>query len=477
MTSFPSQHQPTDARRHRLTRLGKYVGIAIVASLLAACADETTTRDDRRFANEPSTENAITAVSVTETPINPAATPVSDSAPASPESMLTANGAPDVVFDLLDGAIVVIDAATTAPPVRIAPPEGWAFSSIAPSPVDDRVAALVTSAAQTDPGMLEVALYDREGSVLDRWTDLPGAENASATPVADGELVNASAAPSITWEPASGRLLVAPGGAELLTIDTDGQATVLPVPSPVQRVEFAAWSPQDDQIALLARDEEGGAAIWVYSPYVDGVSMRQVAPPNADASNLGSVTKFRWLHDGSGLAYILSESSGMDAQGGQLYTINLKLGIRLLVATAGRGGPAAEIVDFVPSPDGQTVAYEIAIPDSDGWQFHSIWVRPVQGEGVYNIPVDVADGVDDFWWAGNGLVSRQSANGVIDYVVNEPGLAPTSILTIAPGATPVAASPVANVAAATPTSATPIPASPAAAAPDSATPVSATPPA
>lgn len=454
-----------------MSRSGKYLGIGVVACLLTACADETTTRDDRRFANEPSTEILATATLAPDPAAGPTATAFPEATPISPESFLSANDAPNVVFDLVDGAIVVIDAAAAAPPVRIDSPAGWQFASIAPSPVDDRVAVLLVPSDQSAMGMTDVIVYDRAGGPLDRWSNLPGGTNASASPVPNGSSRDAWSSPSITWAPGAARLLVAPGGAELVTIDIDGEATVLPVPLPVQRVEYAAWSPQDDQIALLARNHEGGAAIWVFSPYVDGVSMRQVAPPNADASNLGSVTKFRWLLDGSGLAYILSESSGLDAQGGQIYTINLKLGIRLLVATAGRGGPAAEIVDFVPSPDGQTVAYEIAIPDGGGWQFHSLWVRPVQGEGVYNVPVGATDDVDDFWWAGDGLVSRQATGEAIDFILNAPGEEPRSVLSIGSGATPVAASPVPDLPVGTLRSATPIAATPVRAA----TPVDATP--
>ncbi len=422
----------------------------------------------------------MTATTQPDSPTDPAATLAPEATPLSPESLLSGQVSPSVVFDLVDGAILVVDVTGVQPPIRIPPPEGQEFISFAPSPGDDRVAALVRSTGTADQASIDAAIYDRAGETQDRWPGIAGATSVQASPVPDGPLADSPASPSVSWAPEGARLRVAPGGGELVTIDVGGDATILPVPPPVRRVEFAAWSPEDDQIALLARDEQGSAAIWVFSPYVDGVSMRQVAPPNADASNLGSVTKFAWLHDGAGLAFILSESSGPEATGGQLYTINLRLGIRLLVATAGRGGPAAEIVDFRPSPDGRRVAYEIAIPDGDGWQFHSLWVRPVQGEGVYEAPVRMADEVDGFWWAGNGLVFRQSSGGKIDYIATEAGANPRSVLAIDPGATPVAATAVPGTPVASPVQAMPADATPNAATPmawpsDPAAPVSATP--
>ncbi|MDQ3657510.1 MAG: hypothetical protein M3457_20840 [Chloroflexota bacterium] len=464
MTNPQSANNCTVAAPTRMSRCWRIVTVLVVAGLLVACADDSTTTDDRRFANEPSTEVPSEATSPAQTPVASAPTPLPQ---ASPESLLDAQDAPRFIFILLDDSIDVIDAAGSEPPRRIIAPDSRRFVAISRSPVEDRVAALTMPVAETADGRAEVVIYDRQGQILNGWSDLPSATGGIATPRPDADTVP-TPAPSISWGPDVNRILVAMGGSELVSIDIDGEASVLTVPSPVQRVAHAAWSPQDDQVALLTPNADGSGAIWVFSPYVDGVSMRQVAPPNADASNLGSVTQFAWLPDGSGLAYILAEDSGA---GGQLYTINLKLGIKLLVATPGRGGPAAVIVDFALSPDGKAIAYTIAIPDGDRWQFHSLWVRSVQARAVYNVPAGNPERIERLWWAGSGIAWQQQAGGTLEIVAQMAGENPVTVFTADPGgeglagATPVAATPAAATPMATPISATPVQATPAGATP------------
>ncbi len=461
MTTSQSAHKCTVAALTRMSRCWRIVTVLVVAGLLVACADDSATPDDRRFANEPSTE-VPEATSPAQTPVAAAPTPLPQ---ASPESLLDAPDTPRFIFILLDGSIDVIDTVGSEPPRRIIAPDSRGFVAIARSPVDDRVAALTMPVTETVDGRAEVVMYDRQGQVLKGWPDLPSATGNIATPRSDADAVPVPA-PSISWGPDVNRLLVSMGGSELVSIDIDGAASVIPVPAPVQQVTHAAWSPQDDQIAMLAPNAEGSTAIWVFSPYVDGVSMRQVAPPNADASNLGSVTQFAWLPDGSGLAYILSGNTGTGAAGGQLYTINLKLGIKLLVATPGRGGPAAEIVDFALSPDGRAIAYTIAIPDGEQWQFHSLWVRSVQTRAVYNVPAGNPERIERLWWAGSGIAWQQQAGGTLEIVAQMAGENPVMVFTPDPGgdgltsATPDPATPAASTPAATPISATPVQATP-----------------
>lgn len=442
---------------------GRTIGIIVLAGLLVGCADDTATTDDRRFANQQSSETATTATPPPPPPVASPSTPVPQ---ASPESLLSVEGSPGVIYALLNGSIRVVDAGGADPGGRIVAPESWRFVAIASSPVESHVAALMAPADDEAPGGLEVAIYDRQGQILERWSDLPFARSQSATPAADGD-ADETATASISWAPAGDRLLVATGGSELVRIDVGGDAQLISVPPPVERVTSAKWSFQGDQIALLARNAEGSGAIWVFSPYVDGESMRQVAPPNADASDLGSVTEFAWLPDGSTLAYILSTETGPEAQGGQLYTINLKLGIKLLVATPGRGGPAAEIVDFALSPDGRAVAYTIAMPVDEGWRFHSLWVRSFQAPGVYNVPVGNVERVDQLWWAGSGIAWLQRSGDLVEVVAKAAGLSPATVLTLEPGAE--------GTPGATPVVATPVAATPVAATPDQGTPALATP--
>jgi len=456
----------SDRRAHRCWRI---VSIAIVATLLTACADDSAELDDRRFANQPSTELATEATPTERAPATSPPTPMPE---ASPETLLHVQGAPWTVYTLLNGSIEVIDATEAVPGVRIVPPDSQRFVDFTPSPDGNRVAALVMPAGESSPDAATVSVYDAEGALLDQWSKFAIAGQEGATPVA-GESEATALEGSISWAPQGDRLLVSLAGSALVSIEVDGEASLIPVPAPVSQVVDARWSPEGDRIALLARDRKGSGVIWVFDPHVDGESLRQVAPPNADASNLGSVTRFAWMPDGTSLAFILAEESG--SFGGQLYTVNLSLGVRLLVATPGRGGPAAEIVEFAVSPDGEVVAYTIAIPVDDEWQFHSLWVRSITSAGLYNVPMDNVERVDEVWWSGSGIVWRQQSGEYIDIVTVAPPAAPEILVTLAPGAagTPVA-SPIATPISATPAHA----ATPGAATPEppaGATPAAATP--
>ncbi|MEJ7900985.1 MAG: hypothetical protein WKF63_04015, partial [Thermomicrobiales bacterium] len=347
--------------------------------------------------------------------------------------------------------IVAVDTTGSDPALQIQAPAGQRFVAIASSPIDNQVAAILVPAGANVDARVVVELYDSQGQVLTRWADLPGSTSQQATPASGSD--DDSLPVSISWALRGDRLLLSTGGPQLIRLDMDGGTSLVSVPSPVRYVVNAAWSPNGDQIALLARNEEGSGAIWVFSPYVDGVSMRQVAPPNADAANLGSVTMFDWMPDGTSLAYILADQGGEEAQGGQLYTINLRAGIKLLLATPGRGGPAAKIVDFTVTPGGNAVAYAIAIPDGDRWQFHSLWVRSISSPGAFNVPVGNPERLDNVWWSSSGLVWQQQSGDTTEVISQAAGSKQQPILTLAPGATPDAATPISAtpiVAAATP---------------------------
>lgn len=463
MTDSPLVKQTTAPTAFQRPRFWRLICIAIVAGLLVACADDSGDTEDRRFANQPFTEAPVAATPSRPSPVT---SPPTRPPEASPEALLDAPGAPGTVYALIDGSIQVIDATGTGPGARIEAPSSRRFVAIAPSPAGDRVAALTMPAGQNLPEAAEVAVYDFEGQVLNQWPQLTSAGQEGATPVADTP-AGQSPDGSISWAPEGDRLLVALGGTTLVTIDIDGEASVLPLTSPIQRIVHAGWSPRGDQIAFLARNLEGSGVVWVFDPYVDGISLRQVAPPNADAANLGSVTAFAWMPDGSGLIYILSEEAGANAVGGQVYTINLKLGVRLLVATPGRGGPAAEIVDFAVSPDGKAVAYTIAIPSGDAWQFHSLWVRSITMTGLYNVPAGTPERIDRLWWADPGIVWRQQSGDIVDIVAHSPSEDLVILYTLMPGATgtpgatpnatPILATPVATPVAGTPIAGTPAP--------------------
>ncbi len=448
---------------HKLANRRRFHAIAsliIVAGLLVACADESGPVDDRRFANDPVTR-AVEVATPTEAP-PPAVAPTPPPA-GSPEALLHVQGGPVVLYVQTDETIDIVD---TVDPERrrsiaIAPAR---IVDLAGAPNGDQVAVLVTSTE--DGGAVDVVVYDREGEEVRRWTNLGELATSEATPLPD-PVNSESTGGFVTWAADGERLLVSTNGTDLIAIEIAGDVQQYALPARVQMVEYALWSPLGDQIGFLSRDDDGAGAIWTMDPFVDGLSSRQVTPPNADAFNLGSVTQFSWLPDGSGFVYILATEPGESNPGGQLYAYDLESSQRALVATPGRGGPSARIVDFAVSPDGQVVAYIISIPSGDRWRFHSLWVRGLTTSNVFRVPTSQTDQIDGLWWSQPGLVWRQQSEDGQDIVLksdstearvlrDQEDLALATPAPVAtPFATPLAATPIATPDAATPISGTP----------------------
>jgi hypothetical protein len=483
VTDSTSPEKLWPAKVRQSTRAFGLTSLIIVAGLIAACADDSGDVDDRRFANEPATEVATIATPTTtqEQHAAPTAAPL-----PSPQSLLHARGAPDILYTIVAGRISIIDTAQPGAARVIGIEPGLQVVDIASSPNGDRVAALIVSADKAGQGT-DVVIFDQDGTELQRWASIDVADEFAATPGMDPPTQDDGEG-EVTWAAEGDKLLVTLNANQLISIDIAGEATVIPLTAAIKHVEHAAWSPRGDTIAVLARDSRQSGVIWIIDPTVDGESAIQVVPPNADASNLGSVTTFSWLPDGSGFAYILAPDAGEGEPGGQLYTLNLKTGITLLVATAGRGGPAALIVDFALSPDGKSIAYTIAIPNGDQWQFDSLWIRSLRSSNRVQVPVGGSAQVVQVWWADPGIVWMQQEHSDFVVILKAVEGEPELLLTIdpdgqatpeatpeatpvagTPGATPVVGSPGATPVAGTP-GATPMAGTPSVATPDAATP-------
>jgi hypothetical protein len=163
----------------------------------------------------------------------------------------------------------------------------------------------------------------------------------------------------------------------------------------------------------------------------------------------------------------MAGSDDLDDPGGQLFEIDLVSGERRVIASAGRVGPAAQVVSFSVSPDGKSVAYAIATPEGRRWQFDSLWVKRLTGSAIERVPVDVAEGLGEIRWVKGGLMVERINADTTEWLFVTTDAEPRLVEKASPaGATPVSGTPV---------SASPVPGTPVVASPVVGTPVGATP--
>ncbi len=439
------------------------VGLLLVAILISACAEDSTgPEDDRRFANEEVT--SVPTETTEREPTVPVEAPTATS-PGSGETLLSAESAPSIIVFEEGGELRIVSLNSPMASTAIVPGEGERIVDFVASPDGTQVAVLVIGGEEGDvePFLL---LFDEAGSEQARWSLADWVDSPSiATPDAGASTESPG---SISWSAGQDHVLVTLFGKALLNVGVDGEVQEILVTSRAGTLVDAAWSPTGKQIALKTRTGSGSGTVWVFNPSIDGDSFRQVIPPAADASNLGSVTEVKWLPNGTGLVYILAQDASDASRGGQLYVIDLETRERRVVATPGRGGPAAQITDFTVSPDGASVAYTIEEPVDGGWKFHSLWIRSIDSALFIDLPAATADSVGNYWWIGDGFAwqyAMDQTHGVAFMRAgSEPGLlwapdqpapgtpqaSPIAVDGTSISATPVVATPIATPDAATP---------------------------
>ncbi len=430
----------------------------LLGMLLGACSnagDVTETAEDRRFVNDPTRPSQPTEV-VTATPTAAAASPVVDLPPV--DTLFKARGAPDTVYAIVTGEILVLRPDTPeAAPTLIAPPPGQAFARLTSSPTGDRVAAMLVPAGGADPGARGTLLvYDAAGRTVGTWNDVIGLGPSGATPVAFEEIPAGQSPIQMEWASQGDQILVTSGYDELVTVPLDGAPVPIGVPPGIRIIEEAHWSPRGNQVAILAKGGDGPAGLQVFTPDAEPPDLRQVAPPNQGTIAFPTVEQFSWLPDGSGIAYILADERTGSPIDGQLFVHNLARGDHRLIATPGQGGPSASIANFALSPDGKAVVYEIQTSDNTQWTFHSLWMRSLTDPRAVRLPIDDVIEVNAIWWTSPGLVWGQAvetegAGATETFVLQGPGRAPVELKSIevvpAQGGSPVAtplATPVAT---------------------------------
>lgn len=422
--------------------------------LLAACGETATNEEDRRFANDPSRDDQ-TSEAVQETTV-PVATPTVKPLP-SPETLLRARGAPGTVYAILNGAIQSIHPADTGTEsATIRPPADERFVAIDNSPSGDRVAAVTTQTdSSTQPPVVNLYVFDRAGTQLETWSRVLPPDPAPSTPVSSSPAA-ADLDLMVDWGAQGDRIVVASPDGRMANIVLGGEVTAITTPPGITSIRGIEWSPRGDRIAVLGAGQDNVARIGLIDPTEATPRFLPIAPIDEGGEQY-RIRSFSWLPDGSGLVYLSGTDDDTDAVGGQLYSLDLETMEQRIVATAGRGGPAATIVDFSVSPDGKAVAYTIVLPDGGNLRFNSLWVRSLRDQRAIEMPVGNVIEVNALWWVDKGLLWGQavSAGDRIkeSFIRLSPGGDPTAVLTIdvgtqtstssgTPAASPVPATPV-----------------------------------
>lgn len=407
--------------------------------LLAACGPAPVANEveeDRKFANDPVTEQPVTPTAVATDAAVPA--PASPVVAVSPETLLRSRGTPDTLYTLSNGDLIALSVeGGEGTPTTISLPGNRRILDFDGSPSGDRVAVLLVS--ENDDGLF-VAFYRSTGEQVGEEHHVFGQEDASATPRTSEALPSYT----ISWSPQGTGVLVTSSTA-LAQVDIDGEPQSIELGEVDGRLQRAKWSPQGTRVLLQMVREDGSQ--YVYVRDLENERTREVRALRTDAT--AQLRDLQWLPDGSGLVFVRGQMTNGVALRGQIYVYPLSEEVPRLVATSGQGGPTATITDIAVAPDGDSVAYVISILDGTEWAFHSMWIRSMDGALSYQVPVSARAVVTQLAWIDRGIAWEQrssltdEAGGIMfveldqDATLLLPIASPGAIPVGTPGASPV----------------------------------------
>ncbi|HEV2073022.1 MAG TPA: hypothetical protein VGR29_05205 [Thermomicrobiales bacterium] len=424
----------------------------VCSVVFAACGPAAETDDvpeDRKFANDPVTERPLTPmVGPTELATPASARPIVE---VSPETLLRSRGAPDTLYTLSNDTLtaVTVDSGE-GQREGIALPKNRRILDFDGSPTGDSVAVLVAS--ETDDALF-VAFYRSTGEQVGEEQQVFMQEGMTATP----DTAESQQSYTVSWSPQGTGVLLSSSTA-LERVDVEGGAEPVPLGDIEGTLQRAAWSPQGTRILLQLLQEDGSQRVYVRDLEED--KTREVEALQTSGST--ELQELQWLPDGSGLVFVRGQMVNGVALRGQVFVYPLSEEVPRLVATSGQGGPTATITDLAVAPDGDSVAYVISVLDGTEWAFHSMWVRSMDGNMSYQVPVDPRGVVTQLAWIDRGIAWEQRAssmNEVGDIMflrwdqdaalllapapseatpVGTPGASPVVPLQGTPGASPVA---------------------------------------
>jgi hypothetical protein len=374
--------------------------VLVCSVTFAACGPASDTDDvpeDRKFANDP----------VTERPMTPIAGPTQQAPPAmaspvvevSPETLLRSRGTPDTLYTLSNGTLIALTVdKDEGQREAIALPGNRRVLDFDGSPTGDRVAVLMAS--EKDDALF-VAFYRSTGEQVGEEQQVFMQEGLTATP----DTAGSEASYTVSWSPQGTGVLLSSSTA-LERVDIDGGTERIPLGDIDGTLQRAAWSPEGTRILLQLLQEDGSQRVDVRD--LEQEKTREVKALRANGAS--ELRELQWLPDGSGLAFVRGQMVNGVVLRGQVFVYPLSEEVPQLIATSGQGGPTATITDIAVAPDGDSVAYVISILDGTEWAFHSMWVRSIDGDMSYQVPVNPKGVVTQLAWIDRGIAWEQRAS-------------------------------------------------------------------
>jgi len=414
--------------------------VILLPLILAACGTESgDVGEDRKFANDPVTEQAPTeTVAVHED-----ATPVTDApvVSASPETLLQARGTPHTLYTYVHGQLLSLyiqDGEGLATPIPL--PQGHRVLAFAGSPSGDRVAVLLMS---DDAASVTLAFFHSTGIAIGTPVRVLTPAGSGATPVG-GEDEPDWESYAVTWSPQGTNVLVL-NSTLLESVPVAGEPEPIPLDGLEGRLVSAARSPQGSRAFLQFELNDGSRRVFVRE--MESGKTREARPLSTEAGY--GLADVQWLPDGSGLMYVQGQIEHGIMTHSQLNVYVLGQERARPIATSGQGGPSGNITHAVVSPDGKSALYVVSIRDGDSWVFHSMWIRALNGPTSFQVPVHITGVVTELAWVDRGIAwmdSRKPGEPGTIFVMHKDGepemvFQPDSLMpspVASPGATPVA---------------------------------------
>jgi len=390
-----SPHLGQSAYPSRERRLSPAMAIilASVCLLLVACGDDggSAVEEDRSFATDP--EPAATTLPATESPVQSATTTpteqseIAASPAATPVPQISTRS---FVYAIVEGNLVAANLDLGGTEIIATPDDGAVIEQFSASPDGSSVA--IVSRRNAESPIYDLIIKSSDGETRSSWNDIAamlGPPNASVRGQLDLDWAADGSRLAVVF-PEGGGIVAHLGGIPEVML-TREQA-----PAPVD----VAWSPDGEAIAFTSRDLDDD------SPFL-AIGGARILPmdPVRIAGTGGSrpIREIVWLPQGDRLLAVQGSSAQPDSAGGDLIQVDRRTHEASFAVGSSRFGPATQIVQVVPAPDGRNWAIVSIAPGADGGLEASVWSVAADMSSMSRLDLGSDPPVSAVDWTTDGI--------------------------------------------------------------------------